>query len=656
MRELRAGKVHGSTAKQESARGGATRTPPRYGVAVVDAPQVQFEASSEPARGPTSAAIADIAARGFAGQGGPLPHFDAVQRAFGRHDLSHVRAHTDGAAAASAAAIGARAYTFGSQVAFRGAPSLHTAAHEAAHVIQQAAGVRLAGGMGRVGDRYEMHADAVADAVVRGESAEPLLDGFVADSGGGELGVQRAVGFEFQTGWGLVRSLPEDPEDPVRVRAEKPRPDKQEDWEDVRVVHKGEVPRERHRAPTRSHGSWQWPWNKSPLTPDKGKWYEVKRELWSPTRTAYITENAAHIAHATKGRTHYKYHKGQVIKDYDGFKMSVDDASTPLGAELEWVVDPPIAESTDVKDVEGLFGRLYEVCKQLLAFQRRESFLLSEVTKDPGDDFVELQPGAKGGTMRDMAANPQATGGVSIDHLFHLFQDLAGSRNNNTQAVKSVRNDLKGSGPARDIVGAIDKIPEKDLMSDRLKGLVGFIVRYVEMAAANTPLAYAKVSTMFLARTDFATMFSLLPKEEKERFEKAPKSLFALVKAALGGKLEETRKVFVGGIKQEGGEPLRPTLTVGEWIYGITEGKDLLSGKYWEAQVKLGGGEEARTYHGMLESMGNLGSKTDTIDTDKELGIIMEFRGNTAPLTVDKWGPYATRIFAYLKALNRGEL
>jgi len=58
----------------------------------------------------------------------------------------------------------------------------------------------------------------------------------------------------------------------------------------------------------------------------------------------------------------------------------------------------------------------------------------------------------------------------------------------------------------------------------------------------------------------------------------------------------------------------------------------------------------------MLESMGNLGSKTDTIDTDKELGIIMEFRGNTAPLTVDKWGPYATRIFAYLKALNRGEL
>lgn len=656
MRALRADNVHGSTAKQEPARGGATRTPPRYGVEVVDAPQVQAEVASERAPGPSPAVIAGIAARGLAGPGGPLPHLDRVQRAFGRHDLSHVRAHTDGAAAESAAAIGARAYTFGGQVAFRGAPSLHTAAHEAAHVIQQAAGVRLEGGMGRVGDRYEMHADAVADAVVRGESAEPLLDGFVGDPGGGESGVQRAVGFEFQTGWGLVRSLPEDPEDPVKVRADKPRPDKQEDWEDVRLEHVVDAPREKYLAPTRSRDNWYFPWTKSPLTPQMGKWYDTKNVVWSPSRTAYITKNASFVAHPSKGRKHYKYHKGQVIKDYNGFKMSVDDASTPLGAELEWVVDPPIPESTDVKDVAELFARLHGVCKQLLAFQRRESFLLSEVTKDRNDDHVEIQPGAKGGTMRDMAANPQATGGVSIDHLFHLFQDLAGSRNSNKPAVKSVRDDLKGSAPAMSIVSAIGRMPGQELMSDRLKGLLGFLVRYVEMAAANTPLAYAKVSTMFLARTDFATMFSLLPKEEREQFQKNPGALFDLVKAGLEGKLDEARKVFVGGIKQDGGEPLRPALTVGEWIRGIVEGKDLLSGKYWEAQVKLGGGEEARTYHGMLESMGNLGSKTDTVDTDKEIGIVMEFRGNTAPLTVDKWGPYATRIFAYIKALNRGEL
>jgi hypothetical protein len=36
--------------------------------------------------------------------------------------------------------------------------------------------VQLPGGVGKLGDRYEQHADAVADAVVRGESAESLLD------------------------------------------------------------------------------------------------------------------------------------------------------------------------------------------------------------------------------------------------------------------------------------------------------------------------------------------------------------------------------------------------------------------------------------------------------------------------------------------------
>jgi hypothetical protein len=42
--------------------------------------------------------------------------------------------------------------------------------------VQQRAGVHLQGGVGKAGDPHEQHADAVADKVVRGESAEPLLD------------------------------------------------------------------------------------------------------------------------------------------------------------------------------------------------------------------------------------------------------------------------------------------------------------------------------------------------------------------------------------------------------------------------------------------------------------------------------------------------
>jgi hypothetical protein len=112
------------------------------------------------------------AAAGVSGGGGPLPYLDTLQRAFGGHDLSGVRAHT---APDAATAIGARAYTLGENVAFRGAADLHTAAHEAAHVVQQRSGVSVPGGVGQAGDSYERHADAVADAVVAGGSAEGLL-------------------------------------------------------------------------------------------------------------------------------------------------------------------------------------------------------------------------------------------------------------------------------------------------------------------------------------------------------------------------------------------------------------------------------------------------------------------------------------------------
>jgi prefoldin subunit 5 len=80
------------------------------------------------------------------------------------------------AAGRASAALGAEAYTTGHRVAFASVPSLHTAAHEFAHVVQQRAGVALKGGMGEKGDVYERHADEVAKAVVGGRSAEPLLD------------------------------------------------------------------------------------------------------------------------------------------------------------------------------------------------------------------------------------------------------------------------------------------------------------------------------------------------------------------------------------------------------------------------------------------------------------------------------------------------
>src|SRR5262245_31919912 len=122
-----------------------------------------------------SAAAHEVADRGVVGNSTSLPFLDVIQGSFGRHDVSGVAAHTDPAAQRASADLGATAYAKGNQVAFGTTPDLHTAAHEAAHVVQQRSGVHLKGGLGQQGDHYESHADAVADRVVKGESAEDLL-------------------------------------------------------------------------------------------------------------------------------------------------------------------------------------------------------------------------------------------------------------------------------------------------------------------------------------------------------------------------------------------------------------------------------------------------------------------------------------------------
>jgi Domain of unknown function (DUF4157) len=140
------------------------------------------------------AAVHQAAQRGVAGESESLPHAAAIQRSFGHHDVSGIRVHVGGEAAHASAAIGARAYATGDDVAFAAAPDLRQTAHEAAHVVQQRGGVRLDGGVGRAGDAYEQHADAVAALVVRSQSAEALLDTMAHRGAGGGPAVQREDG------------------------------------------------------------------------------------------------------------------------------------------------------------------------------------------------------------------------------------------------------------------------------------------------------------------------------------------------------------------------------------------------------------------------------------------------------------------------------
>ena len=156
---------------------------------------------------PSPAAIHQAAAAGLHSPAAPLPHRDRIQAAFGRHRLADVRAHLGPDAAASAAAMHADAFTSADHIVFAAAPDLRTAAHEAAHVVHQRAGARPADGVGREGDAWERHADAVADSVVAGRSAEPLLDATPRGAAPAAPVVQRSVGKWLKRAGGALLGL-----------------------------------------------------------------------------------------------------------------------------------------------------------------------------------------------------------------------------------------------------------------------------------------------------------------------------------------------------------------------------------------------------------------------------------------------------------------
>jgi hypothetical protein len=165
---------------------------PGYGdiAAAAEADRWRVQRSQVAPHHDDSAQVQAAASAGVATASVRLPFFDVVQASFGRHDVSNVTTATGGEATRASAEIGASAYTYGDRIAFARAPDLHTASHEAAHVVQQHRGVSLFGGVGRADDPYERHANTVADAVVAGRSAEPLLDAMVG-SGSPSAAVQR---------------------------------------------------------------------------------------------------------------------------------------------------------------------------------------------------------------------------------------------------------------------------------------------------------------------------------------------------------------------------------------------------------------------------------------------------------------------------------
>ena len=120
--------------------------------------------------------VQEIADQGLRGAGERYPFMEQIQASFGNHYIGDLTAYTGLAAQEANAEAGSEAYHNARQVAFGEPPTLKVAAHEAAHAVQGVTSDQLEEGMSKPGDKWEENADAVADAVEKGKSAENLLD------------------------------------------------------------------------------------------------------------------------------------------------------------------------------------------------------------------------------------------------------------------------------------------------------------------------------------------------------------------------------------------------------------------------------------------------------------------------------------------------
>lgn len=126
--------------------------------------------------GPSKSA-ADVAADGFAGGGGAIPHKEEMEASFGT-SFGGVKAHTDGAAQKSNKDMGSNALAAGQNISFStSSPDKGLVAHELTHTLQNnhrgpAASGAAGGGIDASG---EGEAEAVQAAVNSGKPASSAL-------------------------------------------------------------------------------------------------------------------------------------------------------------------------------------------------------------------------------------------------------------------------------------------------------------------------------------------------------------------------------------------------------------------------------------------------------------------------------------------------
>lgn len=354
--------------------------------------------------------------------------------------------------------------------------------------------------------------------------------------------------------------------------------------------------------------------------------------------------------------------KGEVVQDLgDGLKVTAD--TTSVGdSVVEMVLDPPVDEAEPEKFETALktfkkAGDEFDAIKEKNPSRHK----LSDVTSGPTNVAVTpKETGFKG--------NPQMTGGIAFDKLFTFLEEATGNATppKGREGASELTRNQKFPSEAAAITGAGVEVG-KVRGSAELKGLVAMLGSYLRFGSASMgpPMNYAKlISFSFMARTDFAAMFSMLPDRERNRYEKHPEKFVTLVLKACEMPGTGAVKVFERGIRKSY-DKMSPDFTVDittdvaglavtreDWLMGVTQGQDKISSTGMPALKRY------------FEGLGALGAKTDRVGDEpqppdgedrKGTGIIVELRQMQDAQDYTNFIPIAKQVFKYWAALNKRE-
>lgn len=652
----------------------------------------------------TESPITDVPkaiAQGLSTSTSNLPHAPAIQKSFGRHDISGIQFHGGSKAAQSAAEIGASAYTTGNHVVSGYGISKHTAAHEAAHYIQQKRGIHLQGGVGQVGDKYEQHADAVADAVIQGKSAESLLNQYsIADNTNSAIQqkvIQRRVGFEFEGQYNVRKvtnslqetqdlhqsQLTRDTAIDNRITALK--------WK-AKLSYANSILVSRHgmqgvkdREPSIANAMQvtlkppsQWGTVMTDVDADVNRVIASKTETESgivqlpdPNRDAIATamQNASEITEAPLQGANIPKHG--VIAQGTDFRLEADSSPTG-GSNIEFVTEP----LSTAQQVTSVVGNITTIANFFNSRKDQASIGKDEWDGEGGavvTDQMVIYP--FGG---ELAFEPQVTGGFRLDQMSRIMdyfsnEEKMGSglfgkeSTKNFNKRKAVRKDLNPTAAgsvsqavsgAKVAVNAIkNTLPDPDGYKS-LEGLIAMIANYIINGSKIQNGDNMKlIAAPFMSRTDFAHNFAQLPTKIRDYYRNDPDKFVKLALEAAS--LPDTEGTnLVANPTERGGAGNRVNvqlnLTREKWLTAITGGYDHLVNHDDEITKRTGRALAPADQSPVHKSLGALGTTDDRVGlTGKEVtAIIVELRKMRQGLTANELLPLAKGAFKVFTEFN----